>query len=232
MAQVNDIAVYYEIRGRGTPLVLIGGLGADTTLHKGIIEGLAQRHQVLAFDNRGAGRSDKPDADYTITMMAHDTVGLMNALSIHRAHVLGISMGGRIALEIALSHPHRVDKLILVSTSAAGRGKVSMSIPMRLLTPLQWIPVLRGKYPQPRYAHLRQRQATVSYNATDRLSQLHAPTLILHGRRDRSIPLDLAEQMRAGIAGSLLEVFHGGHMFCFLTERQQFLCRVEQFLAG
>lgn len=189
--------------------MLIGGLGADITLHRGIIEGLAQRHHVVAFDNRGAGRTDKPDADYTIKMMADDTVGLMKALSIQRAHILGISMGGRIALELALSHPDRVDMLILVSTSAAGRGKVSMSLPMRLLKPLQWIPVLRGKYPQPRYAHLRQRQATVSYNAAGRLSQLHTPALILHGRRDRSVPLDMAKDMAGGIAGSQLEVFGG-----------------------
>jgi len=232
MVQVNDIAVYYEIHGLGTPLVLIGGLGADITLHRGIIEGLAQRHHVVAFDNRGAGRTDKPDADYTIKMMADDTVGLMKALSIQRAHILGISMGGRIALGLALSHPDRVDMLILVSTSAAGRGKVSMSLPMRLLTPLQWIPVLRGRYPQPRYAHLRQRQATVSYNAAGRLSQLHTPALILHGRRDRSVPLDMAKDMAGGIAGSQLEVFRGGHMFCFLSERQQFLDRVERFLTG
>jgi pimeloyl-ACP methyl ester carboxylesterase len=232
MVQVADIAVYYEIHGTGTPLVLIDGLGADTTLHKAIIEALAHRHQVLAFDNRGAGRTDKPDAAYTIAMMAHDTVGLMDALSIGRAHILGISMGGRIALELALSHPNRVDKLILVSTSAAGRGKLSMSLPMRLLTPLQWIPGLGGRYPQPRYAHLRQRQATVSYNGGDRLGQIRTSTLILHGRRDRSIPLDMAQSLHSGITRSQLEVFRGGHMFCLLTDRQQFLDRVEEFLTG
>ena len=131
IVQVNDIAVYYEIHGSGTPLVLIGGLGADTTLHKGIIEGLAARHQVIALDNRGAGRTDKPDSAYTIEMMADDTAGLMDALSIPHAHVLGISMGGRIALELALSYPDRLDKLILVSTSAAGRGTQRTTVPVR-----------------------------------------------------------------------------------------------------
>lgn len=98
-------------------------------------------------------------------------------------------MGGRIALEVALAHPRRVDRLVLVSTSAAGRGQVHMSWPMRLLGLLQWLPGLQGRYPQPQYAQQRQRQAAVSYNAADRLGQLHAPTLILHGRRDRSVPL-------------------------------------------
>jgi len=207
--QVNDIAMYYELQGVGEPLVLIAGLGADITLFTGMTGWFAQRYQVVVFDNRGAGRTDKPDSPYSIELMADDTVGLMDALSIERAYVLGISMGGRIALELALSQPSRVGKLVLVSTSAAGRGKVTTSWPMRLLMPLQWIPMFQGKYPQPRYAHLRQRQAAVSYNASDRLGQIHTPTLILHGRRDRSVPLELAERMHAGIAGSRMEAFRG-----------------------
>ena len=84
-------------------------------------------------------------------------------------------MGGRIALELALSRPARVGRLVLVSTSAAGRGKVTMSWPMRLLLPLKWAGPLRGKYPQPRYAHRRQRQASAGYDATSRLGQIRAP---------------------------------------------------------
>jgi 3-oxoadipate enol-lactonase len=93
-------------------------------------------------------------------------------------------MGGRIAIEVALSHPSRVGKLVLVSTSAAGRGKLVNSWPMRLLTLVQWLPMFRGAHPQPRYAHLRQRQAAVTYDAGTRIMQITAPTLILHGRRD------------------------------------------------
>jgi len=105
---------------------------------------------VVAFDNRGAGRTDRPDAPYTIAMMAGDAAGLMDALSIERAHILGISMGGRIALELALSCPARVGKLVLVSTSAAGRGKVTMSWPVRLLLPLKWAGLLRAPIRDPR----------------------------------------------------------------------------------
>src|SRR5258708_1505269 len=97
VARVGDINVYYELHGEGTPLVLIGGLGTDITPYAGIIDWLAQRFRVLAFDNRGAGRTDKPDAPYTIGQMADDTAGLMETLSIERAHVAGVSMGGRIA---------------------------------------------------------------------------------------------------------------------------------------
>ena len=79
---------------------------------------LAQRYQVIVFDNRGVGRTDKPDVPYSIEVMAQDTAELMKALAIERASLLGISMGGKIALDLALRYPGRVEKLILVSTSA------------------------------------------------------------------------------------------------------------------
>src|SRR5689334_6948062 len=116
--QVNDIQMYYELRGEGQSLVLILGMTLDVSEIEPNLRWLAERYRVLAFDNRGAGRTDKPDIPYTIEMMANDTIGLMDAVGIERAHVLGISMGGRIALQTALAHPERVEKLALVSTSA------------------------------------------------------------------------------------------------------------------
>ena len=79
---------------------------------------------------------------------------------------------------------------------------------------------------------VRQRQASVSYDATNRLGLIRAPTLILHGRRDKSMPVDLAKRMHAGIPGSQIEIFRGGHMFFLFSERQQFLNQVGRFLAG
>jgi len=231
-ARVNGITMYYEQHGAGEPLLLINGLGADITLLAPLIAWFARSHQVVAFDNRGAGRTDKPDAPYTIELMARDAAALMDVLSLERAAVLGISMGGRIALELALSCPGRVAGLVLVSTSAAKRGKVTLSWPMRLLLPLRWLGLLRGKYPQPRYAWLRQRQASVSYDASGRLGDIRAPALILHGRRDRSMPVELAERMHAGIPGSRIELFRGGHMFFLFGERQRFFDEAGRFLAG
>ncbi len=231
-AHVNGITLYYEVHGAGRPLLLIGGLGSDVTLFRAIIPGMARHHQVIAFDNRGAGRSDKPDIPYTIAMMAQDAVELLDALNAEQADVMGVSMGGRIALELTLSHPSRVDHLVLVSTAAAGRGKVSMSVPMRAVRQLARVGLLRRKYQQPDYAHQRQRQASLTYDALERLGQIHAPTLIAHGRRDRSIPLELAERTHSRIAGSEIEVFRGGHMFFVLPERQRLLDRVELFLGA
>src|SRR6266700_2919026 len=97
--KIDDIQMYYEIHGDGEPLLLIVGLGTDISEWDGIIRWLAQKYQVLAFDNRGAGRTDKPDVPYSIEMMADDTAELMKALAIERASLLGISMGGKIALD-------------------------------------------------------------------------------------------------------------------------------------
>jgi 3-oxoadipate enol-lactonase len=225
--QVNDITMYYELQGEGEPLVLIAGLRLDISEYHGIDSWLAQKYQVLAFDNRGAGRTDKPDIPYSIEMMANDTAGLMQALGIQAAHIIGISMGGRIALALALQHPELVKKLVLVSTSARVRKR---GWRFRLMELLMFLPIFKEKYPQPRYAYLRQRQASGAYNCVDRLPELHMPTLILHGKNDKTAPYYLAEEMRAGIAGSEIITFQGGHIFFFLRERQRFLDAVAQFL--
>lgn len=122
--QVNDIQMYYEAHGEGEPLALIVGLGTDISEWDNIITGFTHRYQVIAFDNRGAGRTDKPDQPYSVELMAEDTAGLLQALGIERAHILGVSLGGRIALALTLWHPERVNKLILVSTSARVQKRV------------------------------------------------------------------------------------------------------------
>ncbi len=220
--------MYYELHGEGAPLVLIGGLASDISETEWLTRALARNNRVLAFDNRGAGRSDKPDAPYSIPMMAGDTDGLMDALGISRAAVLGVSMGGRIALELALSHPGRVGQLILVSTWAAARtpgtatrmGLLSMSAGM----------LFRGRHPQPREAFRRQREASAEYDCSERLEQIHVPTTILHGRHDKVVRLRMAEEMHGGIEGSRMITFHGGHMFFMFRERKWFLATVDEVL--
>lgn len=230
--RVNDIHMYYEIYGVGKPLVLIGGLGIDLSEFDGISRWLAQKYRVLAFDNRGAGRTDKPDIPYSIEMMAEDTEELMNALAIERASILGISMGGHIALELTLRHPERVERLILVSTSARVRNTKKRIWRLRLLSLLSSVPIFRSKYPQPRYAFLRQLQASGDYNGSDRLHELHIPTVIMHGKKDKSAPYTLAEEMHASIPGSQMITFKGGHIFFLISEHQQFLDATAEFLGS
>ncbi len=223
-AQLADVSLYYEVQGPidAPPLVLICGLALDVSEIAPIIAGLAAGYRVLAFDNRGAGRSDKPDVAYTIEMMAADTAGVMRAVGITSATVLGISMGGRIALALALAEPEMVTGLILVSTGA----RAVRSWRRRLLGLAARLPIGRGRYPQPAYAFRRQRAASGSFDATARLGDIHVPTLILHGRRDRLAPLWLAEQMCAAIPGATMRTFSGGHIFMLMGQRQPFLAAV------
>jgi len=125
---VNGIGIHYEEHGSGPPLVMIGGLGADTYLWSKQVPVFAERLRVVVFDNRGAGESDKPDEPYSIPMMVDDTVGLMRAIGIDRAHVMGASLGGLIAQELALTHPEMVDRLVLVCTTSNGPKSVRPSL--------------------------------------------------------------------------------------------------------
>jgi len=108
--------------------VLIGGLSADVNWWtQEFIEAYSQNFKTIVFDNRGAGRSDKPKMDYTIKLFADDTVGLMDALNIEKAHISGVSMGGGIAQEVAINYPQRVEKLILMCTACGGSESIIAS---------------------------------------------------------------------------------------------------------
>lgn len=116
-AVANGIDIYYEEHGSGEPLLLIMGWGGNAASWRPQLEGLAGHFRVIIFDNRGVGRSSAPDEPYTIPQMARDTVGLLDALEVPRAHVFGISMGGMIAQEMAIEHPGRIGKLVLGCTT-------------------------------------------------------------------------------------------------------------------
>ena len=117
--KVNDIQMYYELKGEGFPLVMIQGLGGNLEgWNPRLVEELSKHFKLILFDNRGAGRTDLSKREYTMRLFADDTAGLMNALGIPKAHILGMSMGGMIAQELAINHPQKVFKLILCSTSS------------------------------------------------------------------------------------------------------------------
>ncbi len=151
--------------------------------------------------------------------MANDTAALLTALGIEPAHVLGISMGGRVAIALALRHAELVKSLILVATSAR---PVPNTLWRSLLFLVPRLPLLRrlgDRYPQPSYAYAGQREASRSYDASDRLGEIRVPTLILHGKSDRTIPFRFAEELHAGIVGSRLVAFGGGHLFMFFQPK-------------
>src|SRR5579863_1115868 len=172
--QVNDITMYYEIHGQGEPVVLISGLNSDHTLYQkvGIVSRLAENYQVVAFDNRGVGQTGKPDIPYTIEMMADDTAGLLKALDIEQAHILGMSLGGRIAVALALRQPQLVKSLILVST-IMNMKKMQNSWARRRIRLMLKTPLIRGSN-----ASIRQFEASTGFDCTDQLGEIHVPTLI------------------------------------------------------
>jgi len=124
--KVKDIQMYYDIRGEGFPLLLIMGFlgNADCWDPLYFIPKLSEHFKLILFDNRGAGRTDVSNKEYSIKLFADDAAGLMDALGIKRAHVLGISMGGMIAQEFALNHSEKVEKLVLASTFCGGEKAV------------------------------------------------------------------------------------------------------------
>ncbi len=127
-ADVNNIELYYEIHGppEAPPIVLIGGWASYRWIWFRQVPAFKSKYRCIVFDNRGAGRSSKPDHRYTIQMFADDTVGLMDALEIGDAHILGISMGGLIAQQIAISYPERTRSLIVVSSHFGGPNQIRM----------------------------------------------------------------------------------------------------------
>jgi pimeloyl-ACP methyl ester carboxylesterase len=238
-AKVGDIQLYYEEHGRGEPLLLIMGLGASTLSWSEQIPTFGREFRVIAFDNRGAGRSDKPAVRYNIALFADDTTGLMDALGIDSAHVYGQSMGGFIAQELALRHPQRVRTLVLGSTSCGGRHAVAASPEnlagigmMNVLAPREaaekGLPLLYSGEFIARYRDIliqrslreselrpppdalgRQVHAAVRHNTFDRLADIRCPTLVITGSDDKIVPADNSRILAERIPHAELAVLPG-----------------------
>lgn len=220
---VDGLTMYYEVHGEGDDLLVIPGLSLDVSEIQYIIEGLSVQYRVTTFDNRGAGRTDQPVGPYSIPMMANDTIGLLDALGISSARVVGISMGAKIAMEMSIRYPNRVSALVLVGAQYRPRTKMRLSL---LMTAGMWVKKLgfaKGRYPQSDQAFAAQRGASLSYGCDAELSQIGATTVILHGRKDRTAPYEQALEMVQRIPNATLRTFRGGHLFFLMRERDLFV---------
>ena len=137
---VNDIEMYYEVHGGGTPLVMIMGWGGTINEWPSeLIKHLTQKHKVILFENRAIGRTTIPKEDFTIRTMADDTIGLLDQLKIEKAHFYGTSMGSAIGQELLVNYPHRIYGLVI--TAGAARLKPRVRSPMALeIAPLLMTP--------------------------------------------------------------------------------------------
>ena len=126
MSKVNidGVNIFYEVRGQGDPLVMIQGYGQYSLQWGSLPDELARQYRVVLIDNRGTGRSDKPDTPMTIPMLAADVARVLDALSIDKAHIFGVSKGGLIAQRFAINYPQRVIHLILGCSIPGGEHHI------------------------------------------------------------------------------------------------------------
>ncbi|RSK26622.1 alpha/beta hydrolase [Bacillus sp. HMF5848] len=129
----NGTEIYYEVHGEGEPLLLIMGLSHNALSWNRTWPALAEKYQVILFDNRGTGRSAKPQSSYSIELMADDAKAVLDAVEVDKVHVYGISMGGMIAQKLAINYPDRVQSLILGCTTAGGATHIQPSPDVSML---------------------------------------------------------------------------------------------------
>ncbi len=240
---VGEIAMAYEVTGEGHPLVLIAGVGYGGWFWHRVVPALAEQFQVITFDNRGAGATDKPDGPYTTPMMAQDTAGLLDGLGVRRAYVMGHSLGGFIAQELALARPDLVERLILASTTYGGPNVIPITPEaLEVLTNREGDPVelvrrgigvacapgfaerhpevvqelldYRLTNPVPPAQYQAQVMAGAEHNAEERIGQITCPVLVLFGEDDRVVPPGNADLLAQKLPNARVKILPGvGHIF-------------------
>ena len=241
----------WERHGAGAPLLLIHGLGYARWGWEPVLEPLARSFDVILFDNRGIGESDAPPGPYTVPELAADALQVLNEAVVARAHVLGTSLGGMVAQEVALSAPERVDRLVLACTTAG--GPESFPMPERTVqlmtsgaTLRQFVEnaladdpdgelverILRHREgtAQPFEAWSAQAAAGATFDALDRVSGIEAPTLVLHGTEDAVVDSRNSALLGLRIPDARVELFPGGGHLFFWEEPNRFAEVVTEFL--
>jgi 3-oxoadipate enol-lactonase len=233
--EANGQSIYYESHGDGEPLLCVMGLSADVLAWVLQIPAFAARHRTILFDNRDVGRSSQVQSPYEIADMASDALALADALELESFHLLGVSMGGAIAQEIAVQAPERVRTLTLAVTFASG-GRWAQALSrswgarVKKISREQHIDelmlmnhseefyedpaavayvrdiILQHPYPQPPDAFARQLDASSRHDARDRLESLGMPVHVIGCERDILVPIWKSRELAELIPGARLTV--------------------------
>ncbi len=233
--------IYWNEAGSGDPLLLIMGLSYTSDMWHRTVPAMSRRYRTIFFDNRGVGKSDVPPGPYPIAQMAADAAAVLDDAGVERAHILGASMGGMIAQEFALTYPHRVKGLVLGCTACGGphsipaapeviqtlmaRAMMGPEEGAEAMVPFIYDPatprsrieedlaIRRRTYPTAA-GYMAQVQGIMAWTCFDRLDQIDAPTLIIHGEHDRLVPPQNARILAEHIPGSrLVMLAHSSHIF-------------------
>ena len=235
----DDCPISYRAVGEGRPLLLVMGLGADVTAWADHVPAYVPRSRCILVDNRGVGRSGQPAGPDSTAQMADDCARVVQAAADEPVAVVGISMGGAIAQELALRHPELVRSLVLVSTWARCDGYLAevfdhLRTAHGVLGPVKFAQLLQlriwssayvsdhldelrdarqvaAEAPVPHHAFAAQSAACMSHDTLGRLGAIAVPTLVTVGREDCFTVPACSEEIHAAVPGSLLEVFPGGH---------------------
>ena len=251
--------LYYEAHGDGEPLLCVAGLACDTLVWIPQIQALAQAHRTVIFDNRDAGQSSMATEDYAIADMARDALALADELGLETFHLLGVSMGGAIAQEIALSAPERVRTLTLAvtwhDTGAYTRRMAEVwGARVRQISHEQHIDelmllnhsegfyespevvefvrtaMLNNPHPQAPEAFARQLAACSRHDTRDRLGSLTMPTHVIGGEYDLLVPIWKSREIASLIPGAKLTVFPQAPHGLSLERAEAFNAAVLEFI--
>lgn len=255
---VNNVTMHYIQAGQGSPLLLLHGLGGSHEMWLPIVPDLARSYRVIAGDHRGHGASDKPRGQYTVRLFSDDWLALMDALKINRAHVLGLSMGGAIAMRLGVEAPQRVSSLILVDTWAHPHPDFLALLRQRLeklaagdlaayaevAIPQVYSPRFIHAHPQA-MAEYRARVARanpdslrsaigacMSHDMQGALARIQAPTLVIVGSEDRLVPPFHSEYIQRAIPKASLRVIEESGHIPHLEAPERFLKVVREFLSS
>ena len=253
----NGVSLHFEVRGEGPALLMLPGLGLDLGAFDAIAQRLERKFACIALDNRGAGESDAPRGPYRIEDLAADALAVLGAAGHDRAFVLGHSLGGFIAIELALLFPEAVRGLLLLSTAAAGdpaklrqcdeakaafarrngtREEIERGILAACLTEefLRERPDDFERFVADRLSHAPsgrglagQRAAARAFDAAERLCDLRVSTAVVHGNEDRVVGLDCGRALFASIPNAALHVLTGVGHLPFLEAPSQLAALAE-----